>query len=320
MLADSTAHTPVLRSDVGEASDGAEGTIGAATTERELEDRALSLWIFSGQSYFVFVAAVANLQLYTNSKFQSLQTPNSKLQIPKSPNSKLHASCTRSLTMPARRQFRRPRRRAPRRKSTAVKALVLARRAWNATDHELKFIDGAFTNQDIVEPSTAVFAAVNVLLEGSSQSERIGIRCKFEHIDMRFVFRKAANNTLDASVIRFMLIWDKQNNSALATVANVLQLIGTGSSYRDLSSPLRVQNSKRFTILKDVTFPLVEGQSTFKTVHWRTRINKVTQYNGAGAAIGQISTGALLIGIFSDIAAGGALPTVDGTTRLVFVG
>ncbi len=217
--------------------------------------------------------------------------------------------------------FRRRRHRRTRRNvSTAVKALRLARRAYNSSDHERKFVDSVFDNFAIAPAATAVLFLENGIAEGVSENQRIGERVRLKMLDLRLNFGKAPANVNSTAICRFTVLWDRQPNGGLATVAQVLETVTGTNNILDLCSPYNAQNRKRFQILKDVRFTLNDGFNEDRVFHWRVSLrNKTPQYNGAGAAIGNINTGAPLIMVLGDITAGGNVTVLDATTRLWYV-
>lgn len=217
--------------------------------------------------------------------------------------------------------FRHRRRRRTRRNvSTAVKALRLARRAWNSSDHERKFLDGQFNALDVEPAVTAVLFFVNGIAEGVSENQRIGERVRLKTLDLRFQFDKSAANVNASTTCRFTILWDRQPNGGLATVAQVLETVTGTNNVLDMCSPYNAQNRKRFQVLKDARFTLNDGHNESRVFHWRVPLrNKTPQYNGAGAAIGNVNTGALLMMILGDITQGGNVTVLDMTTRLWYV-
>lgn len=218
--------------------------------------------------------------------------------------------------------FRRRRRRAKRSRSTAVKALKLARRAWAATDHEVKYVDFLYEGAIIQEAASAVTVYVNAIGQGDGRDQRIGERCSLKMLDLRLMFTKnALQVTVSSEPIRFLVVWDRQPNGGLATVNNILENIGATTDIASMLSQYDINNSKRFQILMDRSFTLDLGDKTGKVVHWRIPLkHKTPQYNGATANINQCNSGALLLVPLGGEPTVGMQTLLNGQYRLFFVG
>ncbi len=223
--------------------------------------------------------------------------------------------------MPFRR--RRRRRRRPKHRGTATKALTIARRAWAAVDKEIKFVDQFFTAAAVPQPSTSVPSVMNLLQEGVSQDQRIAEQATMKMIQLRLVFIKDGGNALPTTVVRALLVWDRQPNGALANVTNVLEnpaLVG-GNEDVNIMSQHNAQTRLRFQYIFDKTFTLNDGHNEHRTFKWTVKLsNRKVQYNGPGAGIGQINTGALLFFVMGNVTDGGNVSAVSGQTRVWFTG
>ena len=213
------------------------------------------------------------------------------------------------------------RRRAKKSRSTAVKALKLARRAWAAQDHETKLVDDDFNFFRIQSTASAVTLLVNGIPEGTGRDDRIGERVSLKMLDLRLTFVKDPAQVAPTELIRFLVIWDRQPNGGLATVGQILEDVAFVNSRTSMLSPFDINNSKRFQILLDRTFSLNDGDVSEKSVHWRVKLrHKTPQYNGAGATIAQINTGSLLMLPLGAELAVGSETVLSGQLRLTFVG
>ncbi len=222
--------------------------------------------------------------------------------------------------MPSRQRRRRRRKGG---KSIAKRALRLARRAWNATDHEVKFKDGNFDDFLIVQPSTFVPAFVNTMSEGVSQDERIGERVALLRLQLRLTFQKNGDNVLPATTVRFMVVWDRQPNGGVPTPANLLENlnISVGNQDANIHAHHNAQTRMRFSYLLDRTLLMNDGHNTSRSVKWTIPLHRrQVQYNGAAGDIANVTSGSLLLCVFGSITNGGNQSVVSGQTRLWFVG
>ncbi len=224
--------------------------------------------------------------------------------------------------MPAFKSRHR-RHRRPKRRGTAIKALRIARRAWAAVDKEVKFVDQFFAAVAAPQPSSSTPSVMNLLAEGSSQDQRIGEQVTMKMIQLRLTFIKDAGNTQPSTTIRAILVWDRQPNGALATSANILEnpaLVG-GNEDVNIMSQHNAQTRARFQFLFDKTFTMNDGHNAHRTMKWTVKLsNRKVQYNGAGAGIGNINTGALLFLVMGNVTDGGNVSAISGQTRVWFTG
>lgn len=221
--------------------------------------------------------------------------------------------------------FNMPRRRHRRKrqsKSVARRALRLARKAWQATDHEVKVLEAVFDDFVLSQTSTFQPLLVNGLTEGVSQDQRIGERVALLRLQLRLVFQKNGDNSIPSTSVRFMVVWDKQNNGGVFTPNNLLEntLVSVGNQDVNLHSMYNAQQRTRFSILLDKTMTLNDGHNTERVVKWSVPLHRrQVQYNGAANAAANIITGGLYICAFGSITDGGSQSLLSGQTRLWYI-
>lgn len=114
---------------------------------------------------------------------------------------------------------------------------------------ELKFQDHSF--ETTVDSAGSVFTLAN-LVQGTSQSMRIGREATYENIFMRCTLQMPSGTALAApngDVGRVILYIDHQANGAVAAITDLLAEVDYQSFYN-------VTNEKRFTVLLDRTVAL----------------------------------------------------------------
>lgn len=208
---------------------------------------------------------------------------------------------------------RRMRRRRRRRRRRGLTTRQAAFRALSRVDNERKVHDlttsGTPFNVSIATPVTVSLSAI---AEGSGNNQRIGKRAKMLSISGRvFIEARGAPAT-----IRAILVLDKQSNGGLATVENLL----ADAVNEPLNSANNVNNFKRFTVLKTWMMRVDTASFTQQHKRFHKRLKFSTQYNGAAAATGTISSNHLLLFFLSDAGPGDNTPNIQWYIRVNFVG
>jgi len=161
-------------------------------------------------------------------------------------------------------------------------------------NEEMKYVDTNIGTAVAVS-STPTITCLNLLAQGNNASNRIGNQVRIMRIECRVV-----SVVGDATqVMRFVLVWDKQPNGALALEADLFSVAG---------QPISLRNNdkiKRFDFLYDKQFSLDTNDSVKVLLDVNTRVNRISYYNGTTGLISNITTGALLLYQISD---SGAVP------------
>lgn len=155
---------------------------------------------------------------------------------------------------------------------------------------ELKFVDVSY-GTDVTVSTSAWSAGVllNGLANGSDASTRIGRKITMKSLLIRFYATMAATST-GGSVIRYLVVYDKQANATAPAITDIL-LADEFSSYNNLS------NRDRFVTLVDyITEPISDnGAKSTGGVIFK-RINLETMFNaGSAGTIGDITSGSVYI-------------------------
>ncbi len=91
---------------------------------------------------------------------------------------------------------------------------------------------------------------VNIIAQGTTESQRIGRKCTIRSINWRFdIVRNENAGNWDCDVVRVMMYLDKQCNGATATVAGILE----STDYQSFNN---LANKGRFRTLYDRKFVL----------------------------------------------------------------
>lgn len=190
---------------------------------------------------------------------------------------------------------------------------------------------------DVVTPGTAIgfnatggFGALNLIKNGSSWYNRIGSRIGMTSLSIKLrLYQNAGTGVTTGDLIMFAIIYDKQPNGALPTLADVFSnydLNGTGTSGMEMyPNPI---NRDRFVILlqkfgwfSDTRVPTNTGSANnfdaknSKNGYWlkkNLKLNSLeTTYGDTNGNIADIRTGSLIY-ICWGINAAGAAATVNG--------
>lgn len=171
---------------------------------------------------------------------------------------------------------------------------------------ELKFFDGVKTSTASATGGAIASASLNLIPEGTTQSERIGRKCTVRkiHLDGSMRIPASTANTSADDIVRVMLYQDKQANGATATVANILQS-AAWNSFRNMTEV------GRFNILKNKVVTINSmgsggnGTSNFtlpRTVHWKININCniPLEFNNTTGAITEIRSNNIGVLVISE--------------------
>lgn len=201
---------------------------------------------------------------------------------------------------------------------TALAALMrVPRRA--LAEGEFKARDtasGAYTAADW----TGAIALLNGVPRGDDIEERTGRQITMRSLELCVEFRNAPpGSTPVPTLIRAMIVYDKQPNGTALTTAQVLNVVGTLNA---AISPRNLEYRSRFQVIRDTrsTLPSAEltdyrdGPKYFK--YYGTMNLPVTYNSGDAGTVADITTGSLYLIVISDANPAGALPSFTYTSRL----
>ncbi len=193
----------------------------------------------------------------------------------------------------AQKKARYKKRQAPFRKAQLakrVKKLELA--------GEKRFIDVA---SGTLQPTTAaVFTLLNGVASGDQAETRSGDQVAWDSLYLRFSANAYTAN--DNSLIRIMIVYDKQPNLAIFTMTNLLKVT---TAILNINSPLDLDQSFRFKVILDKVIKIQNNSAG--NVFFKKFINLSplqTRYKDAGSVITSISTGSIYMLVFGDVALG----------------
>ncbi len=214
---------------------------------------------------------------------------------------------------------RKPKRRifiATGKKTTAKKAMSVAKRALNMVAGELKIIDTKGTGTAIPDGAGVLVQLTN-MGQGNTDATRNGNQITLKKLEMRLQLILAS--AASSSQIRVMIVKDKQTNGAGISVDKLLESV---ANLQSLISPLESDNLKRFAILYDrvhvLNRPGISAvQSNVKYVSKFKKLNMRIQYNGTGTTITALNSNSLSLLFISNEPTNE--PTVDFFVRLSYI-
>jgi hypothetical protein len=165
---------------------------------------------------------------------------------------------------------------------------------------ENKFVDdsiGAYTLSDNISTSLIDPVPANCLFgigQGDEPNQRDGRKCTLTSIHIRAWFISEGTND---TVVRFMLVQDKQTNGAQLDPNFVLQPTTTSSidalAFRNLeySSRFNVICDKEIRLTNTITGtsgPLVHANAPQAIIHFDKKVNIPVSYSTSAATVGDI--------------------------------
>ncbi len=161
---------------------------------------------------------------------------------------------------------------------------------------EMKFHDLAVDDTAIATGGTIASLSLNLIAQGTTESERIGRKCTIRSVNIRFEVR-LPTQTAGASasdVARIIVYQDKQANGATAAVLDILKTA-------DYQSFNQLSNKSRFRTLMDRTYDVNSlagggdgttedyGQTIISDTLFK-KVNIPIEFNGATGAITEVKS------------------------------
>lgn len=178
---------------------------------------------------------------------------------------------------------------------------------------ELKDIDTDLAT--LVFDNTGFIILLNGVAQGNDFNTRIGRKFNMKSLYMRIVIQSGSSAVAN-NMARFLVVYDKQANGVVMTVAQLLTAVST-------SAPNNLDNRDRFIVIWDKVVNIgATGANDNMKVFCKKfkRCQLETTNGGTGATIASIQTGALYVVGVGDAATGTVTPrTQNGTFRVRFI-
>ncbi len=177
---------------------------------------------------------------------------------------------------------------------------------YSGRNAELKFFDGTKTATVMGSSGTIFDDSLNEIVQGVTESNRIGRKCTIRSLHMRGSIVKpvSADITVGADRVRIIVYLDKQANGATAAITDIVESASTGSF-------LNLANSGRFRMIYDkiMTFNTLAaaGDGTAndlveRGMHWafNWKCMLPIEFSSTTGAIGEIKSNNIGVLCFSD--------------------
>lgn len=185
---------------------------------------------------------------------------------------------------------------------------------------EIKTYDfpvGASTQSATIS-TTAGFYTLNLPIEGASFYNRVGRKILMKSVHITGNITKTGNGAGFPEYDRILLVYDRQTNGAAPAIADVLaDYDQAGNTTTDSYSKMNMNNVERFLILRDHRLQFayngvgaaandlmsLQNYDTQANINWFVKLTDLeTHFKASAGTIGDISTGALYIITFGQIA------------------
>lgn len=142
---------------------------------------------------------------------------------------------------------------------------------------------------------------INCIQQGATVANRIGNKVVIKSLHLKFNIAAAAGVQ---SVVRAMVIYDKQPNGAFPALTDILldQPLGAANAMGGLN----IANKSRFAVVRDQFLPVDAAQALVHPINWYMKGRWEVEYGANAGNIGDFRTGSIYVLIFSCYAAGGA--------------
>lgn len=170
---------------------------------------------------------------------------------------------------------------------------------------EVKCYDVVVPNNLLVAIGSCAFAENNIgfggitelnnMVQGASVYNRIGSKVCLRSV--RVSFGLAAPASTAYSLVRALVIYDRQSNGAAPAIGDILA--GNNNAAPIFNSDLNIVNRNRFIILRDQSFTIDTGEHLVHNVDWYIKTRGLeTEYKANAGTIGDIATGCILFVAF----------------------
>ncbi len=199
------------------------------------------------------------------------------------------------------RQYRKKKKYGRKKRSPYGGYLNTASKALSVAYAVKRLVNVEFKHHNVVQQAQAVTDAglitnLSLLSQGDSSTTRDGGSVKFTSLRLSYMIGIHASATL--SVVRVMIVHDKQTNQAQFTLAD---LLFDATIVDNILSPYNINNASRFNVLYDKVHTLnIAGSSGMlqRTIH--RKLNMKTRYDANVGDVTDLTQDSLSMIFISD--------------------
>ncbi len=212
--------------------------------------------------------------------------------------------------MPARRKSHRKRRRR-------IDYVDVGKQIYRDVVKLKRFINVEFKFHD-VQLTAAALAVAPVITQlsnidqGDTTLTRDGAQLKCLSLQLSYSLFQSASAT--SSLVRVLLVKDKQTNQAIYTAGDLLFDVTAGDG---IVSPYNRNNRRRFTILHDKVYTFSATGTTVKHFGRKFRQDQIIRYDNSGNGIADLTQSSYSLVMLTNEATN--VPTVTMFSRLNYV-
>ena len=152
---------------------------------------------------------------------------------------------------------------------------------------EKKNIDTTSTTTIVAAQTVGNPLVLNSVAQGTTPNTYLGRSLTMKSLLIRWAGYLDATTT-GSSGLRMIVVYDKQTNGAIPVTTDVFQV-------DQMTSPMNLNNNRRFEVVLDEMIPCVgTGGPQAWFVERYVKMNRRTEFSGAGAGVTQIATGSLV--------------------------
>lgn len=194
-------------------------------------------------------------------------------------------------------------------KYVARQAFKMGAKALSMLNVEYKCHDVSFNNTAVTQ--TAIITQLTNVPQGDSSQSRDGSQLKITRNVLRY---SICGGAVADTLVRCMLVHDKQTNGAIYAIADLLQ----DSSVIDIiNSPLNLDNKYRFRVLYDKVHKLSNASQNAIAVSKVLNLSQRIRFDGTDTSITDLTSSSLSFVMCSN--QGASPPNLALFNRLRFV-
>lgn len=191
----------------------------------------------------------------------------------------------------------------------AAKALAIARGVKRLLNVEIK-------NHDVQQlgiglTTAPVITQLSNIIQGDTTITRDGSQCKMLGINLNYFIQLGPSGIV--TVVRIMLVLDKQTNQAIYLNTDLLEDVTVGDN---ILSPRNLDNLHRFTILYDQTHNISTARSVV-VVKKYIRKEVILRYDASGNDIADLTQNSISLVQMTNVTS--AQPLISSFLRLRYV-